>query len=62
MPILQVFIQYLTHQVYPDGQETTNLMFNKKLSLLNQLQLISKKANDFYKVNIDAATGSDENV
>ena len=58
--ILKVLIQYLTQQVYPEGQESANVKFNKKLAMLNQLQLIYKKANYSVKDNIDATICTDD--
>ena len=45
--ILSVFQQYLNQQINPEGIESANQKYNKKMALLNQLQLMSKKANDF---------------
>ena len=48
-----MFTQYLKQQIYPEGQESANLKINKKIAILNSLQIINKKVID---TKIDAST------
>ena len=44
---LAILLQYFNHQIKPEMPESANQKLNRRISLVNQLQIIIKKAQEF---------------